>query len=393
MAPNTWCRINAAERGGPAEILIYDVIGSWFADTDAGSIARQIQDLSVEQITVRINSPGGDAFDGVAIFNALRSHDARVRVVVDGLAASAASVIAMAGDEVVMGPGAQIMVHEPWMFTDGCADELRRDADRLDKMRDSLIEIYSGRAGDADWTQILADETWYTAEEAVTAGLADRVDASAAPEARTRAGAWSMKNFRYAGRESAPAPRMPAATVAEAQPRKESVMSTLIEGLRERLGIAEDADEATALAALDEALAEQEQDSAPQAAAKADLVAALEQRGMVAVDKATLDEVRARAESGAQAMERLDSMERAKVVQSHIDRGAITPAQRETYEKLLASDRETTEALLASMPPVHPAPGSELGHDADGVEDEKDTARAEQNLRADKQGLFGPASV
>lgn len=393
MAPKTWCRINAAERGGPAEILIYDVIGSWFMDTDAGSIARQIQDLDVEQITVRINSPGGDAFDGVAIFNALRSHDARVRVVVDGLAASAASVIAMAGDEIVMGPGSQLMLHSPWMFTEGDADELRKDADRLDKMRDSLVEIYSGRAGDADWTQILADETWYTAEEAVAAGLADRVDASAAPEARTRVGAWSMKNFRYAGRESAPAPRMPAATVAEAQPRKEGAVSTLMEGLRERLGIAEDADEATALAALDEALAEQEQDTGPQASAKTDLVAALEQRGMVAVDKATLDEVRTRAESGAQALERLDSMERGRIVQSHIDRGAITPAQRETYEKLLASDRETTEALLASMPAAFPAPGSELGHDADGVEDEKDTARAERNARADKQGLFGPASV
>ncbi|MCU7535915.1 Clp protease ClpP, partial [Prescottella equi] len=111
MSKRQWCRINA-KAGEATEILIYDVIGSYWMETDAQTIATQIKGLDTDEIVVRINSPGGDAFDGIAIMNALRAHSATVTVRVDGLAASAASVIAMAGDEIIMGEGAQMMIHE-----------------------------------------------------------------------------------------------------------------------------------------------------------------------------------------------------------------------------------------------------------------------------------------
>ncbi|MBM4517496.1 hypothetical protein GS432_19520 [Rhodococcus hoagii] len=117
MSKRQWCRINA-KAGEAPEILIYDVIGSYWMETDAQTIATQIKGLDNE-IVVRINSPGGDAFDGIAIMNALRAHSATVTVRVDGLAASAASVIAMAGDEIIMGEGAQMMIHEAWLYTSG----------------------------------------------------------------------------------------------------------------------------------------------------------------------------------------------------------------------------------------------------------------------------------
>lgn len=389
MPRKGWCQINA-KAGGPVEILIYDVIGMWFMDTDALSVANQIRDLDTDEIRVRINSPGGDAFDGIAIYNALRSHPANVTVVVDGLAASAASVIAMAGDEIVMGTGSQMMIHLPWMFTEGDAGELRKDANRLDKMTDSLASIYAKQAGVGDWLTLMAAETWFTAGEAVSAGLATRVDEHESSENVAAAFSGRMaamtKHFRFDGRADAPAPKIPSANVAEGTQGKEGAMSTLNESLCARLGVAEGADDDTIVAALDEALAEQTAE--PQAEAKADIVADLAKRGMVAVDKATLAATEQRMAAGEQALERLDAMERAQIVQSHVDRGAITPAQRGHYEKLVASDRETTVALLDAMP-ANKYPVSELGHDADGVEGDKDNHAERLTASADKAGIIG----
>ncbi|GAA4809588.1 head maturation protease, ClpP-related [Tomitella cavernea] len=376
----TWCRINAATKDAPPEIFIYDVIGSWFRDTDAATIAQQIKDLDADELRVRINSPGGDAFDGIAIFNALRANDARVTVVVDGLAASAASVIAMAGDVIVMGPGSQLMIHEPWLFTEGSAGDLRKDADRLDKLATSITSIYAARAGgDVDqWRELVADETWFTADEAIDAGLADRVDSSAAPDARARAGAWSMKNFRFAGREHAPAPRIPSAEAVEVPERKGGVMPTLMEDLRQRLGTAEDADEKTVLAALDEALAEQAGDGAGgisldvvatggggggggAVVGKLDLAAEMEKRGMVAVDSETLEQLRAGAEAGAAARARQEQAEREALVDAKIQSGAVPPARRDHWIAAFAGDPEGVREALAAMPDGL-IPLAEIGH-------------------------------
>ncbi|AVP67324.1 hypothetical protein C7H75_04785 [Prescottella equi] len=106
---------NADTTDTPAEVLIYDEIGSsWWGGVSAKSFAKDLSAVEATDITVRLNSPGGDVFEGIAILNALRNHKARITVYVDGIAASAASFIAMAGDEIVMCRNAEMMIHDAW---------------------------------------------------------------------------------------------------------------------------------------------------------------------------------------------------------------------------------------------------------------------------------------
>lgn len=166
---------NAAD--GVAEILIYDEIGAF------GITAKQFaDDLKAvgkpNTITLRINSPGGSVFDGIAIHNSLKRLSARKTVWIDGIAASIASVIAMAGDEVVMPENAMMMIHDPAGVVAGTAPEMRAMADALDRIKGGLVTAYRDRTGKADdeVEQLMAAETWMTATEAVSAGFADRVD-------------------------------------------------------------------------------------------------------------------------------------------------------------------------------------------------------------------------
>ncbi len=131
------------------------------------------------ELTVRINSPGGSVFDGVAIYNALKRHRAKVTVWVDGIAASIASMIAMAGDEVVMPENAMLVLHYPSGLVAGTATDMRATADALDKMAAAMVAAYRDKsgAGDTEIEALMAAETWLSAEEAVELGLADRVEA------------------------------------------------------------------------------------------------------------------------------------------------------------------------------------------------------------------------
>jgi len=181
------------------ELWIYDVIDSWGGDwgVSAADVIDALQLIGdVPEISVRINSPGGDYFEGVAIHNALVRNGARVTVYVDALAASAASVIAMAGDEIVMGPGSQLMIHEASSMAYGTAADFRHAAQMLDQTNDDVAGFYASRAGgdQETWRAAVAVETWYTALQAVAAGLADRVaeratsftaTAPASPDLRT----------------------------------------------------------------------------------------------------------------------------------------------------------------------------------------------------------------
>ncbi|OSM04151.1 putative protease/scaffold protein [Magnetofaba australis IT-1] len=127
---------------------------------------------------MRINSPGGSVFDGLAIHNALKRLDARVTVFVDGIAASIASVIAMAGDEVIMPENAMLMIHDPSGIVMGTASDMRSMAEALEKTKAGLVTAYREKSGlsDAEIEQIMANETWLTANEAVEKGFADRLE-------------------------------------------------------------------------------------------------------------------------------------------------------------------------------------------------------------------------
>jgi ATP-dependent Clp protease, protease subunit len=180
-----WYEMRAAAEGGGAEILIYDEIGLW--GIRAADFVADLKALGdVSEIAVRINSPGGDVFDGLAIHNVLRRHKARVVVTVDGVAASIASVIAMAGDEVVMPDNAMMMIHDPSGLAWGTAQDMRDLADVLDKLKASLIAAYRARAkvDDAELERLMSEETWLSAAQAVEIGLADRVEQATKVAAR-----------------------------------------------------------------------------------------------------------------------------------------------------------------------------------------------------------------
>jgi ATP-dependent protease ClpP protease subunit len=170
-----------AVKNNTAELLIYDVVGEdWFGDgVSAKGVAEQISGLpsDVDTILVRINSPGGEIFEGVAIMNALLKFEGNVKVQIDGLCASIASVIAMAGKEISMAETALLMIHNPWTMTAGDAADLRATADLLDKVRMSSMVPAYGRSGMTS-EQIIAvmdEETWYSAAEAKAAGWVDSV--------------------------------------------------------------------------------------------------------------------------------------------------------------------------------------------------------------------------
>lgn len=177
--------IRALADGG-AELDILDAIGFW--GITAGDVAKLLKDFKGEPVNVRINSPGGDAFDGAAIYNLLAQHDGKVTVNVIGLAASAASVIAMAGDTVQVAESALMMIHDPWIMAAGDADFLIEVAAQLEKDGDALAKTYarkSGRPAD-EIRDMMRAETWFSADEAVEAGLADEVTAAGAVAASIR---------------------------------------------------------------------------------------------------------------------------------------------------------------------------------------------------------------
>lgn len=173
----SWFTALAGSEEGVAEVLIYDEIGLW--GITAADFDHDLKALGeVTQINLRINSPGGDVFDGIAIYNMLQQHRARVSVTIDGIAASMASVIAMAGDEIAMPENAMMLIHDPSGAVVGTSGDMRELADALDKVKGSLVSAYAGKTGLSRdrVAEIMAAETWLTADEALELGFADRIE-------------------------------------------------------------------------------------------------------------------------------------------------------------------------------------------------------------------------
>lgn len=172
----SWYSIKA-KANDTAEISIYDEIGFW--GVSAASFAQDLKDCgnNLKQINLHIHSPGGDVFDGIAIYNLLKNHPANVTVYIDGLAASMASVIAMAGDEVIMPENAMMMIHKPWGIQGGDAEDMRKYADLLDKVENTLIPAYANKTGKTpeELAEMLSAETWLNGKECVEQGFADKL--------------------------------------------------------------------------------------------------------------------------------------------------------------------------------------------------------------------------
>lgn len=203
---------------GVATLRLYDPIDSWGGEwgVSAKEFAASLQALPADttEIRLHINSPGGEVYEGITMMNLLRQHSARVVAFVDGLAASAASFVAVAADETVMGENSQLMIHDAWGLCVGNAADMRDLGSRLDQISDNIASVYAKKAGGsvADWRTAMLAESWYSAEEAVAAGLADRVDEAG----KAVKNAFDLSVFTYAGRDEAPAPSLPKQSEPEA---------------------------------------------------------------------------------------------------------------------------------------------------------------------------------
>lgn len=171
--------INRSAKSG--EIWLYDTVGGgFFGGMSSKQFADELKGLgSVDTINLRKNSPGGNVFEGVAIYNQLKRHPANIVVDIDGLAASIASVIAMAGDEIRIADNAMVMIHEPSGVSMGDSNEMRKTADLLDQIKTTIVDTYGKRSKSSviDIAQWMSDETWFTAEDAVKNGFADKTTA------------------------------------------------------------------------------------------------------------------------------------------------------------------------------------------------------------------------
>lgn len=411
----TWYRLaRATVTGGSAELLIYDEIGLW--GIDAQWLVRDLMDIGNDDLTVRVNSPGGDVFEGIAIMNALRGHRGTVTAVVEGLAASAASIIAIGGaDRLVMRPQAELMIHDAWGLAMGNAAEMDSMKDQLDRTSDSLAAVYADKAGGTvdDWRQAMRDETWMSADEAVTAGLADAVedpreedvpDVVAAHPGRVFALAQKFNHSRRA-EASRPAIIDPA-PVAE----KETTMP-LMKDVAKRLGLdAEDLDEKTLLAALDEVLDEQDSETptAPgsEAAEETGKTPTPEPTAddagdepeeettdedsdtVVHLDKAVYEDLLSRATAGDDAAEQ-DKVARASALieDDGIKAGRLLGWQRDEWvDRATKNYADTKKALLALAPGLVPVKESGRG----GSDEDRESTNRQALKTAAKKSRFAP---
>jgi ATP-dependent protease ClpP protease subunit len=193
-----------------AEVYIYDEIG--YFGTNSRDFVRDLAELDGRDLTVHLNSPGGEVFEGLAIYNALRKRKGNCSVAVDSLAASIASVIAMAGTDVQIAPAGMLMIHDAWGVCVGNEQDMIETGELLGKASDIISGVYQARGGGTreDWRARMRTETWYAADEAVKAGLADSVasyDGDADEKAKAKAAAsFDLSVFNYAGRSKAPPP-------------------------------------------------------------------------------------------------------------------------------------------------------------------------------------------
>lgn len=360
---------NKASDGGKktAEILIYDEIDPFWG-VSAGDFANELNALEADEIVVGINSPGGIVFDGIAIMNALKRHPAKVIARIDGLAASAASFIAMAGDEIQTSKYAEMMIHEARGVVMGTADDFKEMRDLLIRHNESIASVYADRAGGdvKDWLKLMKNETWFTADEMVAAGLADSIiepadESSAADEADSLKNRFDLTVFNFAGRRTAPAPEI-RNQVRNDRPRKDADMATLKEQLAEKYGLDPELDD-DAFAAAVEAALPAEAPAAP-AAAEADaqqLAAFAEANGLAVVNLDQWASTVAAAQQGATAFASMQRQNDEGVVDGAIRAGKIRPVDRDQYLGLMEVDREKTTAILDAMAPGF-IPVQEVGH-------------------------------
>lgn len=377
--------------GSVATMRIYGPIDSWggFWGISAGDVSAALDTIGpdISEIRVRINSPGGEMFEGLTILNMLRAHGAHVVAVVDGLAASAASFIAAGCDETVMSPGTQMMIHDVSSFAWGNAGDMRAAAASLDSSSNAVASLYAEAAGGTEeqWRALMVAETWYTATEAAAAGLAARVGVVTDAGDTATAGKpddplasdpfedrFDLSIFNYAGRANAPGPKPPTASADGSITTPEggsdvAFSDEQITNLRRTLGVAEDADETTIMAALTEALAERADDPQP--------VNTNVPAGHVVIPEVRLRDLEAAAQVGVGAANRLHDQERDAFLNAN--KTKFLPKNRSAWAKEYDRDPEATREHFETAPVLIPV--DELGY---GDKEPEATSAADKSYNA-----------
>lgn len=375
MTASDFYKIDWKAKKGPAKVYIYGAIGDWeiLGETSARQFAKDLNAIDADQIELHLNSPGGNAWDGVAIYNTIRQHEATTTVYVDGMAASAASIVAMAGDQVIMSPGSQMMIHDPSAVAWGPPAMMRETAAILDKMANSGANIYARKAGGepAEWRSAMEAESWYMAQEAVDAGLADRLDEEADPKVEQN---FDLSRFKFQGRQKAPqptmiarsqqalresgtsaqpptqaAPQTPVPASAATVPQQEKGASMDLAQLREAINASnlDDAAKQAALAALPAVAGAGTPPpaSAPEAPAPHQQLPA----GVMALDISTVEMLKEHAAAGQEALQRLVRQERDTTIEQAIKDGKFAPARRDHWQKLWDKDPEGTKQYIDGL--------------------------------------------
>lgn len=333
-------------------------------------------------VELHVNSPGGDVHEGVAMLNVLRSHPGRVTAIVEGLAASAASfIIAGGADHIIMRPHSTVMVHNPWTALEGDGPALVKAAGDLERLGGTLARIYADKAGGTPdhWSSLMSDETWFDADEAVAAGLADEVVDGRSMKTNTSAITASpvFARFKYRSRAEAPQPNTKGTLMADQQPDKQPDQPA--DGM---VFTAEQWATLTTLLDLDPAAATVDEALDLIAAMVDKLVgdnpektdseggAVLARAGRVLLDRDTYKELVAGAREGITIRAQRDAKAREDEVDTWIKEGRINSALRRQAVAMAHRDIATARAYYGSNPP-NTIPVKELGHaltpDEDGT--------------------------
>jgi ATP-dependent protease ClpP protease subunit len=223
MAPRASRLRSELTADGGGEIWLYDVIDPYggFWGISAAEIVQALQAVGDGPVTVHVNSPGGDVFEAIAIYNNFRAHKGLVTMVVEGIAASAASVVMAAGNRVEVAPNAQVMIHDGWGYVDGNQEKVHKYGDLLDRTSQNMADMYAVKAGgepDA-WRARMKAETWYVGgDEIVAAGLADAVTEAAPAVAPAQSeemafAAWDLSIYAKAPKPAVPATQAPTPSI------------------------------------------------------------------------------------------------------------------------------------------------------------------------------------
>jgi ATP-dependent protease ClpP protease subunit len=403
-----WYRIKN-KKEDRAVVDLFDEIGYdpwWDVGISTTEFVKDLRAIKSSVIELHINSPGGAAFDGLTLYNALRDHDARIEVVVDGLAASAASIVAMSGEKITMNRGAEMMLHDASTIVWGNAAEMREVADVLDQLSSDIAAVYADRAGGtrAEWRDVMSGEAWFTAKEAVDAGLADEI-VELQEDAEDVKNRFDLTIYAHAGRANAPKPKLRSATKRSPRdsvpPNKEVAKPE--DGMTpeqlEVIGLPEDAtdeqisDRLAELAQIEanadvegeeipdsedepdeseeDDTEESDEDEGEETESEEDEASTTEvPDGTVLVDKASFDEMKAKLGEVDTLLAKEAMRERDTFITNALNKGKFRASQRKDYEELYDSNPAAARKLINKLA-ENVVPVEELGHGGD-VENQAD---------------------